>query len=140
MAFLPCPNMCATGASNSPAAYKNISPAKQTRSLSQLIKFQKGKSTSFKNLSLLPKKSVKNLNKSPVTLTNYPSCQVCHQDQCQYDDNHAIGFLFACAQSMNDTLDSMLENPLSACLKKPPDDDQTSPNLITDAPTLICKW
>ena len=117
-----CPRMSDTLSSNSPAAYKNISPAKKMRSLSRLIKFQKRKLINLENLSLIPKKSLKILGRSPVTLTNYPACQVCHQSKCQYDDNHIMGLLFTFAQSMNDTLDLMLENPLSACLKKPPDD------------------
>ena len=66
--------MSDTVPSNSPAAYKNISPAKKIRSLSWLIKFQKRKLINLENLSLPPKKSLKILRKSPVTLTNYPAC------------------------------------------------------------------
>ena len=94
LAFFRCPKMSDTVPSNSPAAYKNISPAKKIRSLSRLIKFQKRKLINLENLSLPPKKSLKILRKSPVTLTNYPACQVCHQTKCQYDDTHIIGLFF----------------------------------------------
>ena len=120
--FFPCPQMSDTVTSKCPAGYKNISPAKKSRSLLRLIEFQKRKLIHLESQSLPLNKSIKILSKSPVTLTNYPACQVCHQTTCQYDETHIIGLLFTFAKSMNDTLDSMLENPLSACLKKPPDD------------------
>jgi hypothetical protein len=112
----------------SSVSYKNISPAKKLRSHNRLIQFQQRKMSILKSTSSSTKNpspnSTKCLSKSKVTLTNFPSCQVCQKDQCQYDDNHCVGFLLASVISMNSTLDSMLENPLSACLKKPPDDQQ----------------
>ena len=127
--------MCKTAKS---ALYKNISPAKKRRSLNRLIKFQRTKlpvtenppSPSIHSPEESPSTrkifstSIKRLAKSKVILTNYPACQVCDQDQCQYDDNHCLGFLLACVLSMNNTLDTMLENPLSNSLRKPPEENE----------------
>ena len=104
--------LCDTVADTVPALYKNISPAKKIRSLRRLYEFQKRKLKALENLSLPPQKSAQILTKSAVTLTNYPACQVCHETKCQYDEPHIMGLLFTFAHSVNDTLDSMLENPL----------------------------
>ena len=32
--------------------------------------------------------STKCLSKSKAVLTNFPACQICHQDPCQYNDNY----------------------------------------------------
>ena len=82
--------------------------------------------------SPIPELSIKQLSRSCVTLTNYPNaCQVCQRELCQYDDNHCLGYIYACALENNAKLDSCLQmsvclkNPLGDLLKKPPDANST---------------
>ena len=104
------------------------SPSKTVRSKIRMTLFLLAKSRSAKptsitsnpKLSFYPKS--KCLTRSKVTLTNYPAaCELCHNHQCHYDESHCLGYIFACAQYLNNALDSMLANPLSDALKKPPD-------------------
>ena len=102
------------------------SPSKIVRSIIRMTLFLSAKLRLPKPSSITPQSKLptplsnKFLTRSKVTLTNYPStCEICRQHQ--YDDNHCLGFIYACAIHLNSTLDSMLENPLSNALKKPPD-------------------
>ena len=103
------------------------SPSKIIRSRIRMTLFLSAKlrlpkPSSISSQSKLPTSVQKCLTRSKVSLTNYPStCEVCQQHQCQYDDNHCLWFIIACAQYLYSSLDSMLENPLSNALKKPPD-------------------
>ena len=84
--------------------------------------FLLAKSRSAKPTPISSKPKVKCLTRSKVTLTNYPAaCEVCHNYQCQYDDDRCMGYIFTCAQYLYNALDLTLENPLSDALKKPLD-------------------